>query len=217
MSGLPGGLKAALFDFDGTLMDSMPAWAGKMLHLLESHGVPCPPGLIRSITPLGDAGAAEYFRRELGFSLPRAQYLRELDDYALPRYRDTILPKAGAAQLLCALRAEGLRLAVLTASPQRMIRPCLARNGLAGAFDRVWSCDDFGLVKSDPAIYLSASAGLGCRPQEAAFFDDNLLAVRTAKAAGLYTVAVYDATSAGDEPALRAAADRYIFSFDELL
>ena len=59
----------AVFDFDGTIMNSMPDWAGKMLHLLDSHGVNYPADIIRTITPLGDGGSARYFIEELGLDI----------------------------------------------------------------------------------------------------------------------------------------------------
>lgn len=198
-------------------MDSMPAWAGKMLNLLDSNGVSYPADIIRTITPLGDHGAAEYFVNKLGLKLSKDEIFTQLDAYALPRYRDSILPKAGVLALLQALQSQGIRTCILTASPQRMIQPCLARNGLTNYFDFIWSCDDVGLTKSQPEIYLKTCAQLGCKPQQTAFFDDNLLALTTAREAGLATVGVYDESSAGDEQAIRAVCSRYIHSFEELL
>lgn len=51
-----------IFDFDGTLVDSMQQWSGKMLHILDENNIAYPPDVIKIITPLGDRGTAEYFR-----------------------------------------------------------------------------------------------------------------------------------------------------------
>ena len=211
------GAEGVIFDFDGTLMDSMPDWAGKMLHLLDSHGIAYPADIIRTVTPLGDVGAAEYFAEHLGLTLSVEDARKELDAYALPKYRDSILPKEGVPALLRLLADAGIPACILTASPQHMIRPCLARNGLAGAFRFAWCCDDLGLKKTQPEIYARTCAALGTDPAGTLFFDDNLLAVRCAAAAGLRTVGVWDASSAGDEAAIRAAAGHYIRSFTELI
>lgn len=214
--GIEADIRGAIFDFDGTVMDSMPDWGGKMLHLLQSQGVAYPPDIIRTVTPLGDVGAAEYFIRELGLQLPRAAIQQQLDAYALPRYRDTILPKPGVTALLRQLRAAGVPACILTASPQKMIRPCLARNGMQELFCFAYSCDDLGLTKTQVAIYHRTCADLGSDPAATLFFDDNLLALTAAKEAGLLPVGVYDASSAGDEAAIRAVACRYLRSWEEL-
>ena len=112
-----------------------------------------------------------------------------MDEYALPRYRDEIPLKEGVEDYLRRMKAMGVRLNILTASPHKMLDPCLKRLGVWELFDKVWSCDDLGTVKSDPEIYRIAARELGVRTAEVAFFDDNLGAVRTAASAGMFTVA----------------------------
>ncbi len=210
-------VRGAVFDFDGTIMDSMPDWAGKMLHLLNTHGVAYPDDIIRTITPLGDGGSARYFIDTLGLDMSPKDIQAELDAYALPKYRDTILPKPGAAAVLEALRAAGVPVCILTASPQHMIRPCLARNGLTEYFRFAWCCDDLGMKKNQPEIYARTCAELGTAPEHTLFFDDNLLALATASKAGMLSVGVYDDTSAADEQAIRDVTVRYLREWDELL
>lgn len=214
---IPADVCGAVFDFDGTIMDSMPDWAGKMLHLLDSHGVNYPADIIRTITPLGDGGSARYFIEELGLELTPQAIQAELDAYALPRYRDSILPKPGVAAVLQALRAAGVPVCILTASPQHMIRPCLARNGLTEYFRFAWCCDDLGMKKNQPEIYARTCAELGTRPENTLFFDDNLLALTTATRAGMLSVGVFDESSAADEAAIRANTVRYLRGWEELL
>ena len=205
-----------IFDFDGTLVDSMPYWSEKMLGILRESGVSFPSDIIKIITPLGDIGTAEYFRNRLGVPLSTEEILRQMDAYALPLYRDTIPLKEGVYEYLTRLKAKGCSLNVLTASPHKMLDPCLKRNGVYGLFDNLWSCDDFGLTKSDELIYIKATALLGTSPEKTAFFDDNINAAKTAVKAGMYTVGVFD--SSGEEFAdeLRASANAYINSFSEL-
>ncbi len=210
-------ITGAIFDFDGTLVNSMPDWAGKMLYLLNTHHIAYPADIIRTVTPLGDVGAAEYFRQNLGLSLSVEQIRAELDAYALPKYRDTIQPKEAAEQLLLRLKRAGVKSCILTASPQHMMRPCLERCGLADYFEFNWCCDDLGLKKTQPEIYARTCAQLGTVPGKTLFFDDNIYALRTARAAGLVTVGVYDESSAGDEQEIRSLTDCYIRSFSQLV
>ena len=205
-----------IFDFDGTLVDSMPYWAQKVLGILDDCGVDYPSDIIKIVTPLGDRGTAEYMRDTLGVPLPLEEIFRQMDAFALVKYRDVIEIKEGVREYLARLRAAGCTLHVLTASPHKMVDPCLTRLGILDWFDNVWSTDDFGMVKSDTAIYRAAVEKIGVDVCDAVFFDDNLTAVQTAAEAGLCTVGVYDPSSEEYIEAIRGAADYYVRTMAEL-
>ena len=208
--------KTYIFDFDGTLVDSMPCWAEKMLNILRVCKMDIPEGIIRTITPLGDIGTAKYFRDVLHVPLTEDDMYRLMDEYALPRYRDEIRLKDGVFGCLQALKEAGCSLNVLTASPHKMVDPCLKRLGVFELFDNVWSCDDFATTKADPQIYVRAAARLGKRVEECMFVDDNIGAVSTAKQAGMISVGIYDDSSKDMVEEMTAAADIYIYDFSEL-
>ena len=205
-----------LFDFDGTLVDSMPAWIRKMTGALTEHGVTPPENLIEIITPLGDRGAAEYIR-SLGVAMTVEDMLAWMDRQAYDDYAYHIPAKFGVPETLRALKAAGHSLNVLTASPHRMLDVCLKRLGLFDLFDHVWSCDDFPVTKADPAIYRLAAERLGTTAEAITFLDDNVHADTAAKAAGCRVIGVYDASSAKAEDAIRAVCDGYIYDFYELI
>ena len=202
-----------IFDFDGTLVDSMPTWSEKMLNILRTTGTPYPADVIKYITTLGDIGTAKYFRDELHVPLTTDEMFARMDEYALPKYRDVIPLKEGVREYLTMLRENGCSLHVLTASPHKMVDPCLKRLGIADWFDHIWSCDDFGMTKSDPEIYREAVRKIGADIGDAVFFDDNINAVKTAGTAGLYSVGVYDATGEDFADEMKTAADRYFSTF----
>jgi len=208
---------AFLFDFDGTLVDSMPTWSGKMLHVLQSLQLPYPPDIIKTLTPLGDRGSAEYFIRTYNLQLTVPELIARMDDYARIHYEQHIPAKDTVPETLQALRRKGCSLNVLTASPHRMLDPCLRRLGLYELFDHVWSCDDFARTKAEPEIYREAAAQLGLRCEQCVFADDNINALRTAKCAGMAVIGVYDDSSADDASRIRALSDAYIGRFSELL
>lgn len=205
-----------IFDFDGTLVDSMPHWSEKMLNILRTTNTPYPPDVIKRITPLGDIGTAKYFRDELHVPLTADEMFAMMDDYALPKYRDVIGLKEGVRDYLTLLRENGCSLHVLTASPHKMVDPCLKRLGIFDWFGNVWSCDDFGTTKSDPQIYVEAVKRIGAEIADAVFFDDNIHAVKTSLKAGLYTVGVHDATGKDFTEELKDVSDLYIPSFTGL-
>lgn len=202
-----------LFDFDGTLVDSMPYWSAKMINILEKSGVSYPADIIKIITPLGDEGTARYFREVLGVQMEIHEMIEEMHAYALPKYRDTIPLKDGVSEYIKMLFDAGCSLNVLTASPHNMLDPCLKRNGIYEMFDNVWSCEDFAMTKADPGIYRAVADKLGTSPGDIVFFDDNIGAVKTAASAGVCTVGVYDVSGEDFAAELKETADRYIMTF----
>lgn len=210
-------MKDLVFDFDGTLVDSMPTWGGKMIRILKEEGVSYPENIIEIIVPLGDAGAAQYFIETLKVSASMESLLYRMDAYALPKYQNEIPEKEGVSEVLRALKARGHRLFVLTASPHRMLDPCLARLGLTPLFDGVFSCDDFSTTKADPEIYDRLSAHIGSTKENLVFFDDNLGACKTAIRAGVQTVGVYDDSGKAAFDTLKTVASACVRSLSEIL
>ncbi len=205
-SALLNGFRGAIFDFDGTLVDSMPDWSRKMLWQLDEAGIAYPSDIIRRITPMGDRRAAEYFRT-LGLKKSTEEILDGMRAYATDAYHHRIVCKPHVPELLALLRDRGVRMCILTASSRDMVLPCLARNGIADSFSFVWCCDDLGMSKTQPEIYRKTAAELGIPPENCRFFDDNLSALRTAHEAGLMTVGVADASAAGDREAIVNTVD----------
>ena len=209
-------MKTYLFDFDGTLVDSMPTFCKTMLRILDENGIKYGENITRIITPLGYHGTADYFIG-LGLNMPKDGIVARMHEYARADYRDTIPAKPNVIEVLKELREGGASLNVLTASPHEMLDPCLMRLGIFELFDNVWSCEDFGLPKSNPEIYEAAAKRLGKAVSEVTFLDDNLGADRTAKAAGMRVVGVFDESSRESEAEMRALCDGYIYNFKELL
>lgn len=209
-------MKNYLFDFDGTLVDSMPTYASMMLRILDENGIKYSDDIVKIITPLGYAGTAKYFV-EMGLDKPVDELIATMNSYALVAYRDKIGAKKNVIEALKSLKADGCGLHVLTASPHTMLDPCLKRLGIFDLFDNVWSCDDFSTTKADPEIYRMAAKRIGAPVNEIIFLDDNFNADKTAKEAGMIVYGVYDDSSAEFEDEMRRITDRYIMDFSELI
>lgn len=209
--------EVCIFDFDGTLVDSMPAWGENIFRLLRSKGVEPPDGLLRELAPLGDKGIARYLLTHFDMRCTEAQLLAAMERAAFTVYRDSIPAKPGAAELLHNLKEGGRGVYLLTASPQKLFSVCLARLGLLPLFDAAWCADEFGINKRTPELYRQVAARIGCSVGDILFFDDNPHAIRAARDAGLCTVAVYDEAGAADTAALKVNADYYIKSFFDIL
>ena len=205
-----------IFDFDGTLGNSMPYFTEAMLAILERNNIAYSRDIIKIITPLGYEGTAKYYIKELGLDYTVEGLIKEMHKDLYPIYRDRIVLKPYVAEYLHALKKEGHSLNVLTASPYRMVAPVLKREMVYDLFDNVWSCEDFGMTKGQPEIYLAAVERVGGKIEDTVFFDDNLEAVRTAVKAGLFTVGVYDDASADYIQELRKISNKFIYNFSEM-
>ena len=204
-----------LFDFDGTLVDSMPTYVSLMLRILDENGVKYEKDIIKTITPLGYKGTAEYYRG-LGVPLSVNEMIYTMNSYAEEAYKYRIMDKVGVRDTLVALK-KSFSLNVLTASPHRLLDPCLKRLGLWELFDNIWSCDDFNTTKADPKIYRLAADRLGVSVENVAFVDDNIDAIKTAKSAGVFTCGIYDRSSNELIDEMKRVSDRYVMRFEELL
>jgi len=204
-----------LFDFDGTLVDSMPTFVSMMLRILDENHIQYGNDIVKIITPLGYAGTADYFI-QLGMPLSKEEIMSLMHKYALDAYVNEIPAKSNVVAALKEMKARGDSLNVLTASPHPMLDPCLKRLGIYDLFDYVWSCDDFNTTKSNPEIYKMAAEKIGKRVDEIMFLDDNYNADKTAKSAGMLVCGVYDDSSKDYVEEMKTVTDYYIFDFSEL-
>lgn len=209
-------MKTYIFDFDGTLVDSMPIWSGVMKRILDEASVPYGDDLIKIITPLGTVGTAKYFI-SLGLSMTESEILEKMRGYFIEEYTYNVPIKKGVAETLKIMKDRGDSLNVLTASSHSALDPCLKRLGIFDIFDNVWSCDDFNTSKTDPEIYRAAAEKLCRTVDEIIFVDDNLVADETAKAAGMRVFGIYDESSSDYIEEIKAATDGYAYNFAELL
>lgn len=204
-----------LFDFDGTLVDSMPVYSAMMLGILEENHVPHEKDIIKITTPLGYAKTAELFA-SMGLAKPAQEILAIMNERAVKAYTFDVPAKAHVIDTLRRMKARGDELNVLTASPHAMLDPCLKRLGIWELFNNVWSCDDFGTTKADPAIYHMAAERIGKPVEEIWFLDDNLGADTTAKEAGMRVCGVYDESSAEYTQEMKRVCDAYIGDLSEI-
>lgn len=206
-----------LFDFDGTLVDSMPTYVSAMLRILDENNITYNKSIVKTITPLGLNGTAEYYLNELGLPMPKDELLNLMKEYMLDAYFNKITAKSNVISVLQELKRRGASLNVLTASPHITLDACLKRLDMWELFDNVWSCDDFNTTKADPKIYVMAAEKMKTTVDNVLFLDDNLNADITAKSTGMLVCGVYDESSNDYVEQIKTATDFYIYDFIELL
>ena len=188
--------KFAIFDMDGTLVDSMRYWCGLAAEYLQTRGLTGPTqAQIEAMKTMTMEESSAYIGRE--YSLPEtpAEIAAGMTARMVEHYRRDVPLKPGVAAYLDKLNANGVQCCVASATDAPLIRDCLTRLGVADKFRFLLSCSDVGAGKSDPLVYLTAARKLGARPGEIAVFEDALRAVQTARTAGFYVVGVYDAAA----------------------
>lgn len=208
--------KTYLFDFDGTLVDSMPTYFKGLLNVLDEFQIPYSDDIVKIVTPLGYPGTARYFQ-SLGVPLSEDEIVRRFQDYSVNAYTNSVPAKKNVVETLRILKEQGHSLNVLTASPHTQLDPCLKRLGIMEWFDHVWSCNDFNTTKADPEIYKRAAKQMGVPVKEVIFLDDNYNADKTAKEAGMIVYGVYDSYSEPYLDEIKALVDKFIYDFKELL
>ena len=210
-------MKTYLFDFDGTLVDSMPSFISGVLKELDKNNCQYNNDIIKIITPLGFIGTADYFIKAFGLDIGVEELVEAFKSNMQKDYFYHIPAKSNVIKVLNELKENGASLNVLTASPHITLDACLKRLGIFDLFDNVWSCEDFSTTKADPEIYRLVAQRLNTEISDILFLDDNLNADITAKAAGMRVCGVFDESSADYVEQMQSVCDFYIYDFNELL
>lgn len=208
--------KHYIFDLDGTLIDSASVIAKGVYDFFDERGVEYPPDIVKIIMPMGYFGFAQH-AISLGVKGDPSEIAEAMANNFEIYYSTKIKLKPFAKEFIEKLVANGAHCHVLTGSPHRLADPCIRNNGIAHLLDNIWSIDDFLIQKSDPRLYYTIAERLGVSLSDICFLDDNCTVVKTCKELGLNVIAVYDVTSEEYKEEMMSVADKYIFSFDELL
>ena len=214
MNGIP--FEAALFDLDGTLLDSLPMWRALDGQLFARRGLPVPEAYGREIAGKSHRECAQYtVEKYLPGESPEA-LLQEWYETAQREYALHICMKPGARPYLRMLKRRGVKLAVVTALPLELFAPCLERLGIAELFDEMCSLEQTeGQDKETGEIYRMAADRLGVSPEACAVFEDVLPGVKGAKTQGMRVYCMLEKDGA-DNGALEALADACITSFEDM-
>ncbi|MBT1172932.1 HAD family phosphatase [Bifidobacterium sp. MA2] len=206
--------KAAIFDLDGTLLDSMGVWDQVDIDFLARRGIAVPDDYMTTVAPMQFRQIAEYTIARFGLTDTPEELMDEWDEMARVAYATTVEAKPGALDYLKDLRARGVRLGVATSLPPRLREPALDHVGMLDLFDDIVSVDDANDVGKDrPDIYLLAASRLGVAPADCTVFEDLLVAIRSAKSVGMRVWAMHDDSSDADWPAICELADGVLFDF----
>lgn len=209
-------IKGVIFDFDGTLADTMQMWSNIDYEFFKKRGEIVPEGYEKKIATMGFSQAADYTKKLLNLNETPKEIIAEWYDLALFEHTHNIFFKKGALEFVKKLRKMNIKTAIATASDLSLIMPALKNNHADGLFDAFAMTNEVERRKGFPDVYDLARDRLGLKTEECVVFEDVLEAVKGAKMGNYITVGVFDRRSADDEYEMKKICDGYIYSFEEL-
>lgn len=204
---------AVIFDMDGVLIDSEPLWHQAEIVAFAEVGLSLTPkDCLRTTGLRVDETVGYWCERHPELSRHRDRLVASILDRLvdLVERRGVMMP--GVEAVLERVRSRGLRMALASLSPYRVIRAVLGALGLE--FEVVHSAEEEERGKPDPAVYLTTVRKLGVAPEACLAIEDSPNGLLSAKAAGMKCIVM-------PEPALRAdprlaAADALVDRLDEV-
>lgn len=209
-------LQSAIFDMDGTLLDSMTMWQELGVSLLGRFGVEADAELQERLKPMTLRQGAAYCRETYHLEPTVEELVALLEQRVDHFYHNEVQAKPGVARFLSLLKMEGVWMYVATATDRHLAEAALRHAGIDGYFRGLVTSAEVGSGKENPEIFERAMRRLRSNKKDTVVFEDSLHAIRTAKAAGFRVAGVYDASSEAQQEEIRSLADYYIRSFDEM-
>lgn len=210
-------IKAAIFDLDGTLIDSMWVWSQIDIDYLASKRLEVPSNLKDEIAHLGFIDVALYFKKRFNLDDDLETILETWNKMALEHYSHNVKLKPGVLEFLKYLKDNDIKIGLASSSNLLLIESVLKSNGIYEYFDAITTTDEAKKDKSNPDVYLLAADKLKTSPDSCVVFEDIPEGIKGAKLANMSTIAVYDESSESKKDILSELADNYIYDFNELI
>ena len=202
-------MTAAIFDMDGTLVDSMKIWSSAGDRYLKNQGITADSDLGKVLFAMTMEEGAEYMIAQYELDKSRADVIAGINKIVYDFYAGEAELKEGVYEALCVLERAGIPMAVATSTDRELTEKALSRTGIDKFFRGIFTCSEVGLSKNHPDIYIAACELLGTERETTWVFEDGLYGLVTAKAAGFKTAGIYDEVSRADREELKARADIY--------
>lgn len=209
--------KGAIFDLDGTLIDSMGVWEKIDREFLKKRNISIPSDYIEKINSMSFKKVAKYTIERFKLKESPEELIKEWNEMAIYEYSNNIKLKPHVKEYLIKLKDNNIKIGLVTSSSRILYEPVLKNNHIYEYFDVLTSLEDVKRDKSYPDIYLLVADKLKLNPQDCVGFEDILVAVNTMKKADFKVIGVYDKYADSEVEEIKKISDRFIYDFKELL
>ena len=204
----------AIFDADGTLLNSMHIWKELGQRFLKGLNIEPEKNLWKILYPMSLEQSSEYLLKKykLNFSVDEIQegILKIIEEF----YVNEVKLKAGVKNFLEALKLKNIPMVIATSGDRNLLKAALKRNGIEDYFEEIFTCSELNTTKHASKIFIACSEFLKLEPKDIAVFEDSLFAIRTAKEAGFLTVGVEDDSNIFQREEIIYSSDYYIKTFE---
>ncbi len=207
-------IDAVIFDLDGTLLDSLWAWEDSGSNYVRSLGLEPPADLDAKLETMSLMDGARYIKEMYHLPDPPEVILEKTLEPIKNRYFYEIEPMPGVREQLAQLKAQGVKMAVATASHKEFAQAALKRLGMLDYFEFIITCDEVGIGKTSPKVYEAAMVRLGTLKERTLVAEDALHALETAHQAGFPTAAIEETHSLEQAAQKMRVADYYIICYE---
>lgn len=209
-------IKGAIFDLDGTLLDSMYIWSEIGLKFLNNEGITPPPGVEDEFVKMSLVQAAEYYIKNYAPDKTVMDIVESINALIKDFYFEQVLLKPGVKEFLAYLKDKGVKMCVATATDKPYVEMALKRNGIYSYFTDIYTCGIVGAGKDSPVIYDKALEHLGTAKEDTFVFEDALYAIETANKAGYNIVGINDISEKAAPETVKSLCDYYINDYSEI-
>ncbi len=209
------GIKACLFDMDGTIVDSMWMWRNIDIEFLGNRKIELPDDLQKEIEGMSFKETAVYFKQRFAFKETIEELMLIWNDMAMDKYKYEVPLKSGVMDFLKQLKENNIKMGIATSNSAELARACLEALSITGYFDAIVTAGEVNAGKPAPDIYLECARQCGVKPEECLVFEDIIAGIQAGHNAGMKVCAVQDEYSMDVDAEKRKMADYYIENFKE--
>lgn len=209
-------IQGAIFDLDGTLLDSMYIWSEIGLKFLKNEGITPPPGVEDEFVKMSLVQAAEYYIKNYAPDKTVMDIVESINALIKDFYFEQVLLKPGVKEFLEYLKNKGVKMCVATATDKPYVEMALKRNCIDSYFTDILTCGIVGAGKDTAVIYDKSLEHLGTPKDKTFVFEDALYAIETAHKAGYKIVGINDISEKADLETVKSFCDYYINDYSEI-
>lgn len=208
-------ITGAIFDMDGTLLDSMDYWGIAAGEYLKHLGIEVSENVDKYFLEEGIRAWYDYCVEKYALGEPFEVAKAWIYEFMNQRYRTVVKDKEGAREMLERLHSAGVKMCLATATNRPTVEMILERLSLGKYFDRAFTCGEVGVGKREPLIYNLALEHLGTDKETTYVFEDAHYALKTAHEAGFKTVCIYDKNAYEPIEEMKRLCDLYLSENDK--